>query len=308
MTRSAPAYQLLGLVLLAVSEASAQPATPSLACAASTTTDIYLVGQGQCVDQVGNTSSAFTCQGVGCPTTFTADSCALACVADDGCTGFDLRTNATTGLVGCFIFVTAAPVYPSAAAPWPFVAVPGLQPLAGRVVAASNSAADSCCYKHAYPRPNPTTNPLQAPPPQSDVQKAVFANKTAQAAAASNAALPALTALIDFCAANATVKGVPFSIFGPTECPGMADLIAGTTAPYPTTAQILARFDLEVCPAMTARAPACSLSSHVGPLVLPTWSAAGCICIAEFRFAAVPRHLHSHLRCFLPCCAAASSS
>lgn len=203
--------------------------TSSLACPAASGVDVNLVGQGECVDAAGNNSWSFTCPASatsGCPAQMTEPLCAAACATDDGCTGYDLRmeTVNATSRVGCYVFVARAPVYPNATAPWGWVASPGLQLTEGRNVVKASGAADACCYKNSWPRPSPPGNPVPPPPPMSDLQKAIFANISALAASASAAALPQLTALIDFCAENATVGGKPFPIFGAAECPGMADI------------------------------------------------------------------------------------
>ena len=207
----------------------------SLTCPPASGVDVKLMGQGQCLDAAGNSSWSFTCPesaSSGCPAQMTEPLCAAACATDDGCTGYDLRTetvNATSSRVGCYVFVTRAPVYPDAKAPWGWVSSPGLQLAEGRNVVNASGAADACCYKNSWPRPSPLGNPVPPPPPMSDLQKAIFANVSELAAAASAAALPQLTELIDFCAENATVGGKPFPIFGATECPGMADITQNGT-------------------------------------------------------------------------------
>jgi hypothetical protein len=83
---------------------------------------------------------------------------------------------------------------------WQWVLVNGTQPAGGRVVAVADGAPEACCYKNPYPRPNPVSNPVPSPPAQSARQQEIYANRSLLAAHASNAALPALTQLIDFCA------------------------------------------------------------------------------------------------------------
>ena len=229
----------------------AQHCSRTQGCAASPLQDFWLVGTGQCVDTAGNSTSGYVCPTAPCPVAQDADSCGLLCELDDGCTGFELRTaaipNTTTPALHCFLFVVA-PVedthHPTE--PWPWVKVNGTQPLNGRVVVKADGNPASCCYKRAYPRPNPSANPVKMPPVQSKLQQEIFANLTAEAKEASATATPALMELIDFCAANATLSGRPYHMFNATYCPGLADL----TAPgqeYPTSAQIIQRFSEEVC-------------------------------------------------------------
>jgi hypothetical protein len=229
----------------------ANPAEPDDACAATGDVDRYLVGAGACTDAGGLTSAYYTCDAPTCNVTapFTLATCLAVCTADDGCTGFDFLTDPTTAATSCHVFVANPPAPPAAGSVWALVA--GTQPASGRVVVTSNAAAaGSCCYKHAYPRPNPWTNPVPSPPVQTATQQAVYAKAAAEAAAASAFFQPALEAVIAYCSANATSGGTPISIFGPEMCPGMADLTAnGTLAPYPTPAQILQRFSAEMAAA-----------------------------------------------------------
>ena len=80
------------------------------------------------------------------------------------------------------------------------------------------------------------------PPKQSDVQKEIFARMDARAANDSQAVLPALTELIDFCA-----KAEP-ELFSPKGCPGLADLTDnGTLAPYPTAGLLATQINAAMC-------------------------------------------------------------
>lgn len=232
--------------------AAAAPPTP---CEPSSTFDTSLFGAGRCTNAANLTASAFACLADPCPALESVDACALVCLADPDCTGFELRLpvspNATAR--SCFVMTAGAPTLQGPGPiRWPWSAVPGTQASAGRTISKVDPSLDptACCYKRAYPRPNPPDNPVPTPPAQSQTQARVFAVKAAQAHAASQAALPQLTALIDFCAANATTAtGAPVALFGAAECPGLADLLppnATTTIASPTTAQILARFDEEL--------------------------------------------------------------
>jgi hypothetical protein len=87
--------------------------------------------------------------------------------------------------------------------------------------------------------------PLVTPLQQSARAREIFSNTIApNAAAASAAATPAVAALVDYCAANATDdSGNLLHLFNATNCPGLADLTAnGTTAPWPTGAQVVKRY------------------------------------------------------------------
>ena len=101
----------------------------------------------------------------------------------------------------------------------------------------------------AWPRPNPANNPVTVPPKQSPFQQELFANHSKAAAAASAAAVPELTSIIEYCSEHAVDHaGRPYPMFNATNCPGMADLTNnGTTASSPSAAQILKRFSEEVC-------------------------------------------------------------
>ena len=67
---------------------------------------------------------------------------------------------------------------------------------------ADGTTPGACCYKKPYPTPNPSNNPVLTPPAQSARQKEIFANRSLLAQQAAAAALPALTELIEFCAAE----------------------------------------------------------------------------------------------------------
>jgi len=206
--------------------------------------DILLIGQGRCVDGAGQPATTYSCPAAPCPAMDEPAACALLCDGELECTGFEMRlTTNTSTTATCFIFVNHAPVT-GESAQWPWVRTNGTQTGSGVVVASSDAAVNSCCYKKAYPRPNPIDNPVPVPIAQSDLQKEIFANRTVEAAAASAAALPTLSALVDFCA-NYTTDGT--HLFDVTECPGMADVTEnGTLAPWPNASQILERFSAEV--------------------------------------------------------------
>ena len=214
-----------------------------LACVASNTTDVYAVGQGRCVDSTTNVAASFGCVTAPCPTTVTVDECAAVCVADPGCTGFELRSletaNVTTG-VGCFVFVSVAPTAPLAGVSnLTWVQYNGTQAaVTGRSVSSANGDTSACCYKNSYPRPNPATNPVPMPPKQSAVQIQAFAERSAMAHVASTAAIPKLVELINYCAVNSSTP-----LFDATSCPGMAGVSNGT---LPTAMQLLDRFADEV--------------------------------------------------------------
>ena len=209
--------------------------------------DLALLGQGRCTNTAGNFPTSFACLSTECPDMFDVETCGLVCESFGPCTGFELRLPANapnTTSPECWVITATTP--PVGSYVFPLVQVNGTQPAtsSGVVVAATDHSPSACCYKKAYPRPNPLDNPVPIPVAQSDAQKQIFANRTALAEAASNAALPNLTALIDFCA-NYTTDGT--HLFDAVKCPGLADLTQnGTLAPWPTTAQILERFDAEV--------------------------------------------------------------
>eukprot|EP00750_Incisomonas_marina_P021863 INCI4775.1.p1 GENE.INCI4775.1~~INCI4775.1.p1 ORF type:complete len:456 (-),score=58.05 INCI4775.1:1120-2487(-) len=229
---------------------TAAPPAPAL-CEPSTTFDTSLFGAGRCTNAANLTASAFACLAAPCPALQSVDACALVCMADPGCTGFELRPLSPNSTVrSCFVMTAAAPTLQGPGpVRWPWTAVTGTQASAGRTIAKADISLDptACCYKRSYPRPNPPDNPVPTPPVQSKTQAQVFALKAAQAHLASQAALPQLTALIDFCAVNATTAtGAPIVLFGAEECPGMADLLGPNATGSPTTAQILSRFDEEL--------------------------------------------------------------
>ena len=270
------------LVLFAAGIFDSFVETSGVDCNETQMTDLYLFGHGSCVDQANLTVSLFGCTNLShaqCLELADTGSCALACQADPGCTGFELRqmqlpvtpvqqlvhvqsqetvvspspahpvpspspahapvpAPAPAPALACFIAVAQAPAKPRHHQTLAWKQVNGTQPDNGRVVAGTNADVDNCCYKRAYPRPNPSKNPVPTPPTQTEEQKMIFANQSALAAAASAAALPELTNLISFCAANASVP-----IFDAEHCPGMAYATAnGTLAPYPTAEQLIERF------------------------------------------------------------------
>ena len=94
---------MLGHQTTAFATASSSPHWRSSSCAPypDADGDVWLVGEGRCVDAVGNTSSAFAClDPVKCPNITDVDACSIVCLADATCTGFELRPptdhNATT--------------------------------------------------------------------------------------------------------------------------------------------------------------------------------------------------------------------
>jgi hypothetical protein len=212
--------------------------------------DLFLLGQGLCVDAHGLTPQAFVCNATAQPdacaaVSTNATACAAQCQLDDGCTGFELRADPTSGVLQCFVIFNTVPAVPLL--PW-VVGDNGTQLASRTTVVATDGSALACCYRRSYPRPLPRDMPILKPPQQTSRDKEVFASLQAQAALASTAVLPALTAFIDYCAANATDgAGQPYNLFGTTNCPGLADLTAnGTLAPYPTGAQVVQRFLDEV--------------------------------------------------------------
>jgi hypothetical protein len=225
------------------------------ACAATGIPDLYLQGAGNCINAAGLTPTYYHCSvPTGCPATYTLAECGTVCASDDGCTGFEMVSTAG-GVEQCHVFITQAPLIANSTFPpivnatmrnlnWTVVA--GTQSNYGRTVANVNpQGTSSCCYKNAYPRPNPSDNPVPMPPVQSPTQVATYANLSHIAAAAHTAALPALESLVAFCAANATNGGKPYNIFGAEHCPGMADLTAISGGEFPSASQILERFSLE---------------------------------------------------------------
>ena len=219
---------------------------------AATQPSIRLLGQGLCQNAESLTPVAYKCNASeptsapDCALLGTADSCAAMCLEDDGCTGFELRLNAVTGAADCYIFFS---YLPTTDFQW-IVGDNGTQYLnSSRLsVVSADGNANACCYKRAYPRPCPLDNPIIAPPKQSPRAQEIFARMNASAQVASDAALPALEAIIAYCSANATnSSGLPANMFSAEHCPGMADLTAnGTLAPYPTPQQIIQRFGEEM--------------------------------------------------------------
>lgn len=200
--------QLLAVVVAVTHFSTTVAVADNLQCAqsASPDTEIYLLGQGHCVNRDGLLAASWTCSSPPCPEISDEPACSMLCLLDSRCTGFELRSipiNSTTGdaneatTVGCFLLV---PVPTANAAAWPWVHNNGTQlPPYNRSVMSADGATDACCYKRAYPRPNPPDNPVRAPPPQSRVQKDVFAQQALLAGNASAHALPRLTKLIDYC-------------------------------------------------------------------------------------------------------------
>jgi hypothetical protein len=233
--------------------------------------DLFLLGEGHCVNALGLTPLAFACNASASPecaaVSANAVACAAQCALDDGCTGFELRTDPTSGAAQCMVFFSSVPL----TLPW-VVGDEGTQwaNSSRRTVvttasssswsSSSSAAATSvaspgvgdassvCCYRRSYPRPLPVDMPILTPPQQSWRAKEVFARMAARAAEASAAVLPALETFIGYCAENATdAAGNKQNLFGVALCPGMADLTAnGTLAPYPTPAQIVQRFSDEM--------------------------------------------------------------
>ena len=222
-------------------------------CDALTSPDLLLLGQGRCVNRAGLEPRAFGCDVSAtpeCTLVFNSTSaCALSCLVDDGCTGFEMRQQAAADevVLTCRVFFSSPPSGGGGGTgSWALVDN-GTQPATGSqlsVVSASAVQDDACCYKRAYPRPCPHDNPPVKPPQQSASAKEIYDRENAQAAAASKAALPALVQLIDFCATQGLgADGMPGSLFDAVHCPGMADLTEnGTLATFPSAAQIVQRF------------------------------------------------------------------
>ena len=234
----------LPLVLVILVSCTIQWSLQTLTCSNSTDPDIWLVGSGQCTDVGGRTAAYYACSGPDCLQLGDEEACAMLCRSVPSCTGFDLIDNPSQGVV-CHLFSLAPPIL--ADLNWSLVN--GTQPSSGRTVVTSDSTPGACCYKRAYPRPNPWDNPIRRPPKQSALQKAIFANRSLDAAKASAVALPELVKLLEFCSANAVDEhGLPFYPFNITNCPGMGYATDnGTTSDWPTTAQLLERFSQEVC-------------------------------------------------------------
>ncbi len=105
--------------------------------------------------------------------------------------------------LGCFLIVDQPT---GAVAVWPWTRSNGTQAgPANRSVVMADGSADSCCYKKAYPRPNPSNNPVPQPPRQSALQQKIFAAQQETAAAASDAAIVPLTELLQYCLVRACV-------------------------------------------------------------------------------------------------------
>lgn len=195
--------------------ATCVPAAPSIPG------DLWLLGQGHCTNAQNLTSSGYLCNNeTFCAALATSATCGQACATDPACTGFELVTmvSATTNasLTKCTVLTLGTP-FNQSSANW--IALPGTQGLEGHVVATTDLSPDTCCYKRAYPYPNPKGNPLKMPPVQTPTQKVLWTAKAAEAKVAAANALPNLTEQIAFCAENTT-------LFNATECPGMEYAIA----------------------------------------------------------------------------------
>ncbi len=122
-------------------------------CEVTAVPDVPLLGKGRCVDGAEATAWAFACTtgNASCASAVSVDACATACVADPGCTGFELGHSFSsagnrTPVVACAIFVAAAPALPGN-----WTAVAGAQQPGGRVVVSANATLGptSCCYKRS---------------------------------------------------------------------------------------------------------------------------------------------------------------
>jgi len=239
-------------------------------------TNLQYLGAGHCANAQGLTTMAYSCNATyseQCALLGDVDACAAQCLLDDGCTGFELRSVASGTLpFQCFIMFQQVPL-PTEGIVWT-VGDNGTQlPTSSRVTAVTTDASgDTCCYRRAYPRPCPVDMATAAPPKQSARTQAIFADMSAKAAAASAAVVPALEEFIAFCAANGTTTE-PGGLFGVAACPGLADLTNnGTTAPYPSADQIVARFSEE------------ALAMEYTHGYAPLWDAWGCqpgVCLAD---------------------------
>ena len=116
--------------------------------------DMRLLGQGRCVDAVGNTTHSFTCptfdnMTTTCPEASDVDSCWLLCNSNAECTGFELRNVPGFHHTQCFVFTATRPLGTPTA--WPWQGVNGTQPRTkaseGRVVIKADGDRKSCCYK-----------------------------------------------------------------------------------------------------------------------------------------------------------------
>jgi hypothetical protein len=198
--------------------------------------DIDLLGTGHCADAHRQTVTAWGCTSEPCPMLSDEAACTMLCLADTSCTGFELRdlsssmssSNYVDGRVaaggrgggllvkdssssaatniGCFLIVDQLT---GAVAEWPWSRSNGTQAgPANRSVAMADGTAGACCYKKAYPRPNPPNNPVPQPPKQSALQQKIFAQHQELAAAASDAAIPRITELLQYCLVRAPVAHV----------------------------------------------------------------------------------------------------
>jgi len=212
--RALPAAALLTIAALCANGHATDPAND--ACAdpePRLSGDLWLVGNGLCVSGTNLTATGFMCnQSEACALFGSAAACGAVCEADPSCTGFETSSNLTSSnQVTCKVFTVDVP---SSQPAWLWSLSPGGQGTLGHSVVTSSGDAGSCCYKRAYPSPNPVDNPVKKMAKQSARQKAIYALQAAEAAVASATALPNLTSLIDFCATNT-------DLFGPEKCPGM---------------------------------------------------------------------------------------
>ena len=266
-------------------------------CTESLTPDFTLLGSGRCVDSADLTPLSYACTQAGCPAIDDLASCSLVCTTDSGCTGFEMRDAGDGSGVNCFVFVAKTPKFGSASLPWPWVQYNGTQPNNARIVVStsrhpseeqmkngvSKGNDHSCCYKKNYPRPNPDGNPVPQPPKMTPLQKQIYAEKNAIAAAASAEVMPALVKVIDYCIDHAVAAdGVSnANLFNATNCPGMADLTEGGASTTPSAAQILERWSKEVLNAeyghgYQVMAPVMNMTEVFNPLY--NWILNLCVC------------------------------
>jgi hypothetical protein len=249
-----------GAARIVAASAVAAVASASTQCESTfSETDLVLLGRGRCVDGADLEPRAFACDSPDYTCALINNStsaCGLACLVDDGCTGFEVRQQFTSDSDGgtsscCRVFFQSPPSAGAGIGSWVVAADGGggTQPPTGsQLVVLSASAShdrnDACCFKRAAPRPCPRDNPPVKPPKMSAGAQAIYDRMNVLAAAASDAALPALAELVGFCAAKGLgPDGQPGSLFSAEHCPGMADLTGnGTLAPYPSPAQIIRRF------------------------------------------------------------------
>jgi hypothetical protein len=249
-----------------------KPSTNLLECAPlpsdTEVPDLFLLGQGRCVNSQGLTPLSFACNATAAPdacaaVSTNATACAAQCHLDDGCTGFELSTDPSSGALRCLVFFRTLP----APLQW-VVGDAGTQLVnsSQRTVVTTDGSSSTCCYRRSYPRPCPLDMPILKPPQQSGRAKELFAAMAARAKAASEAVVPALADFIEFCAANAVDRnGRPENLFGVDLCPGLADLTAnGTLAAWPSPAQIIQRFSDEM------------LAMEYGHGYAPLWDKWGC--------------------------------